>query len=419
MQSISLVGMPGCGKSTVGRHLARQLGLRFVDSDTRRSSTASACRSATSSPRRVKPAFRDVESDVIEALAGERGVVLATGGGAVLRPSNRDALHSRMHVFYLRATPEDLHRRLRNDTHRPLLQVANPLRRLRELYRERDPLYRRAAHFVVESVRPSVPALTGMVLMQLELAGLVDPAQVPSPIGSHAGDLNCAAMQAANAPVPDTLSAATRSVTVATARPPLRHPHRRRPAAGARRLDGPAARGAGGDREQPHGGCAVRQRAAKQAIAPHYGRVSRVLLPDGEQHKDWTSLNLDLRPPAGHRLRPQDGAVRPGRRRRRRHDRLCRRHLHARRALRAGADHAAGAGGFVGRRQDRHQPPARQEHDRRLLPARARDLRPGHAGHAATPRAVRRAGRGHQIRADRRHGLPRLDRGPPGRPAGP
>ena len=86
------------------------------------------------------------------------------------------------HVFYLRSTAEELHRRLRHDTQRPLLQVADPLRRLRELYRERDPLYRRTAHFVVESVRPSVSAMTGMVLMQLELAGLVDPAKVPSPI---------------------------------------------------------------------------------------------------------------------------------------------------------------------------------------------------------------------------------------------
>ena len=181
--SLALVGMPGCGKSTVGRHLARQLGLRFVDSDTE-------IEHRIGMPIRDyfaaqgEPAFRDVEADVIEKLASQPGIVLATGGGAVLRPSNRDALHSHMHVFYLRATPEDLHRRLRNDTQRPLLQVADPLRRLRELYRERDPLYRRAAHFVVESVRPSVPALTGMVLMQLELAGLVDPAQVPSMIDS-------------------------------------------------------------------------------------------------------------------------------------------------------------------------------------------------------------------------------------------
>lgn len=183
-ESISFVGMPGCGKSTVGRQLARQLGLHFIDSDTE-------IEQRIGMPIRDffaahgEPAFRDVEADVIEQLSGRAGIVLATGGGAVLRPSNRDALHSRMHVFYLRATPEDLHRRLRNDSHRPLLQVADPLRRLRELYRDRDPLYRRCAHFVVEAARPSAPALTGMVLMQLELAGLVDPAQVPSQVGNR------------------------------------------------------------------------------------------------------------------------------------------------------------------------------------------------------------------------------------------
>ena len=173
--------MPGCGKSTVGRHLGRQLGLRFVDVD-------ADIEHRVGMPIREyfeqhgEAAFRDVEQDAIETLTGLIGVVLATGGGAVLRPSNRDALHSRSHVFYLRATPEELHRRLRHDTQRPLLQVDDPLRRLRELYRERDPLYRRTAHFVIEAARPSVPAMLSMVLMQLEMAGLVDPGQVPSPI---------------------------------------------------------------------------------------------------------------------------------------------------------------------------------------------------------------------------------------------
>jgi shikimate kinase len=178
---ISLVGMPGSGKSTVGRHLARQLRLRFFDSD-------HEIESRIGMPIRDffaehgEERFRDVEQDVISDLSQQDASVLATGGGAVLRPSNRDALHSRTHVFYLRSTPEELFRRLRHDTQRPLLQVADPQRRLRELFRERDPLYRRTAHFVVESARPSVPALMGMVLMQLELAGLVDPGQVPSPI---------------------------------------------------------------------------------------------------------------------------------------------------------------------------------------------------------------------------------------------
>lgn len=125
--------------------------------------------------------FRDLEQRTIEALTQRDGIVLATGGGAVLRQANRDALHGRTQVFYLRATPEELARRLRHDTQRPLLQGGDPLRRLRELYRERDPLYRRTAHYVVESARPSVPALLNMVLMQLELAGLVDPAREPAP----------------------------------------------------------------------------------------------------------------------------------------------------------------------------------------------------------------------------------------------
>lgn len=178
--------MPGCGKSTVGRHLARQLGLRALDSD-------AEIEKRIGMPIRDyfaqqgEEAFRLVEQDVIDELTQLPGIVLATGGGAVLRPSNRDALHSRTHVFYLRSTPEELQRRLRHDTQRPLLQVADPGRKLRELFRERDPLYRRTAHFVVESARPSVHGLLGMVLMQLELAGLVDPRQVPSPIdqGEH------------------------------------------------------------------------------------------------------------------------------------------------------------------------------------------------------------------------------------------
>lgn len=109
-------------------------------------------------------------------------MVLATGGGAVLREANRVALHDRCTVIYLRSTPEELFRRLRHDSHRPLLQVPDPLHRLRELYRERDPLYRSTAHFVIETGRPSVPSLVNMVLMQLELAGLVDADRVPSPV---------------------------------------------------------------------------------------------------------------------------------------------------------------------------------------------------------------------------------------------
>ena len=80
-------------------------------------------------------------------------------------------------VVYLRTSPEELARRLKHDRSRPLLQVDNPLRKLRELYRQRDPLYRETAHFIIETGRPSVHALAALVLMQLELAGLVDPSR--------------------------------------------------------------------------------------------------------------------------------------------------------------------------------------------------------------------------------------------------
>ncbi len=177
--------MPGCGKSTVGRHLARQLGLGFVDSD-REIEQRLHMPIREWFAQQGEDSFRDVEQDVLEELTAREDLVIATGGGAVLRPSNRDALHSRTHVLYLRSSPEEIHRRLRHDRQRPLLQVSDPLQRLRELFRERDPLYRRTAHFIVEGARPSANALLGMVLMQLELAGLVDPARVPSPIDQTA-----------------------------------------------------------------------------------------------------------------------------------------------------------------------------------------------------------------------------------------
>lgn len=191
--------MPGCGKSTVGRHLARQLGRAFADSDAeieRRSGVPVREFFA----RHGETAFRDLEQQMVDELSRGGVGVLATGGGAVLRAANREALHARCRVFYLRATPDELHRRLRHDTSRPLLQGGDAQRKLRELFRERDPLYRRCAHFVVETPRPSVPTLLGMVLMQLELAGLVDPAQVPSPVDAPAPPPAAAAVPSATSP---------------------------------------------------------------------------------------------------------------------------------------------------------------------------------------------------------------------------
>ena len=117
--------------------------------------------------------FRDIEEEVIDELTQGASGVLSTGGGAVLRQSNRLHLRERGRVVYLKSSPEELFRRLRHDTNRPLLQVDDPLARLRELFSIRDPLYRETAHFVMETGRPSVATLVNMIVMQLELAGLL------------------------------------------------------------------------------------------------------------------------------------------------------------------------------------------------------------------------------------------------------
>ena len=182
MPLIALIGLPGGGKSTVGRHLARRLGCGFSDSDALIEKDL-GCSIRAFFEREGEPAFRDIEARMIAELTSQAQGVLATGGGAVLREVNRELLHARCTVIYLRSTPEELFRRLRHDTQRPLLQVKDPLGRLRELYQQRDPLYRKTAHFVIETGRPSVQTLVNMILMQLELAGLVSADAAPASIG--------------------------------------------------------------------------------------------------------------------------------------------------------------------------------------------------------------------------------------------
>ena len=169
---VALVGLPGSGKSTIGRQLARRLGRPFLDTD-----QVIEARVGLSIreffEREGEACFRDLEQAVIDELTQGEPCVLSTGGGAVLRPVNRQHLKQRTQAVYLHSAPEEVFRRLRHDRNRPLLQVPDPLARLRELYALRDPLYRESARFVVETGRPSVATLVNMVVMQLELAGVL------------------------------------------------------------------------------------------------------------------------------------------------------------------------------------------------------------------------------------------------------
>jgi len=166
---VALVGLPGSGKSTVGRQLARRLAIPFFDSD-HVIEQRLGCSIREFFEREGEERFRDIEQQVLDELTQGPAGVLSTGGGSVLRAANRQNLHQRSQVVYLRSTPDEVFRRVRHDRNRPLLQVADPLQRLRDLYAVRDPLYRETAHFVIETGRPSVATLVNMILMQLELA---------------------------------------------------------------------------------------------------------------------------------------------------------------------------------------------------------------------------------------------------------
>ncbi|KAF1050691.1 MAG: Shikimate kinase 1 [Burkholderia gladioli] len=162
----------GAGKTTVGRAVARRLDRPFFDSDYEIEARTGS-RIPLIFELEGEAGFRDREEKMIDELSQRNNVVLATGGGAVIRPENRNALNSRGIVIYLRANPHDLWLRTRKDKNRPLLQTEDPKARLQALYEVRDPLYRECAHFVIETDRPSVNGLVNMVLMQLELAGIV------------------------------------------------------------------------------------------------------------------------------------------------------------------------------------------------------------------------------------------------------
>ena len=165
--NIYLVGMMGAGKTTVGRLLARRLKLRFVDADQEMES-----RCGVKIPLifeiEGEAGFRARESQVLAELTALEGIVLGTGGGAVLSADNRSLLAANGTVVYLRARPEDLYERVRQDRNRPLLASDDPLGRLSELYVERDPLYRSIADLTVDTGRQGVNALARQLLFKLD-----------------------------------------------------------------------------------------------------------------------------------------------------------------------------------------------------------------------------------------------------------
>ena len=163
---VFLVGPMGAGKSTIGRQLAQALGLDFIDSD-REIETRSGVDIATVFDFEGEAGFRRRERAAIEELTRRHGIVLATGGGAVIDPDNRRELAARGTVVYLATSVPEQLRRTRRDRHRPLLQSGERRATLERLYRERDPLYREIAAIVVDTDGQRRRATVDRILAQL------------------------------------------------------------------------------------------------------------------------------------------------------------------------------------------------------------------------------------------------------------
>ncbi len=165
---ISLVGLPGSGKSTIARQLARTLSWRFLDADLEIEREA-GCRISAVFDRFGEERFRDIEQEVIARLTGESDAVIATGGGAVLRESNRSVLRERSTVVYLRFAPEALVHRLKNDKRRPLFRDCDVPTKLGQLFEERNPLYELVSHVVLDMAHFSAATAALAIRDRLEL----------------------------------------------------------------------------------------------------------------------------------------------------------------------------------------------------------------------------------------------------------
>lgn len=163
---IFLIGPMGVGKTTIGRVLSEELGFDFFDSD-REIEASTGADIPWIFDVEGEAGFRIRESKMIEELTKKEQLVLATGGGAILAPKNREWLSSRGTVVYLRASIRQQFERTSRDKNRPLLQTPNPEKRIKELMEIREPLYRETADIVIDTNRRNPKTVSNEILAQL------------------------------------------------------------------------------------------------------------------------------------------------------------------------------------------------------------------------------------------------------------
>ncbi|MGZ8293567.1 MAG: bifunctional shikimate kinase/3-dehydroquinate synthase AroKB [Telluria sp.] len=263
----------GAGKTTIGRLLARKLGMDFIDSD-----HEIEARTGASIPWifeiEGEPSFRRREADVIRDLTARKGLVLATGGGAVLNPDTRALLKASGTVIYLRANVHSIMARTSHDKNRPLLQTPDPRRKLEELTTQREPLYREVADLVIDTGRPNVQSMVHSILAQLEALAAPAARQAGQP------DTRGAMSEAASSTLNVKLGDRSYPITIGAgllADPELiaRHINGRQVAIVTNTTIAPLYL------ER----VAAPLRAAGREVIP-------IVLPDGEEHKTWASLML-------------------------------------------------------------------------------------------------------------------------------
>ena len=296
--SIFLVGLMGAGKTTIGRALAKKLNKRFVDSD-----HEIEARTGASIPVifeiEGEESFRKREAEVIRELSALENIVLATGGGAILREETRSVLKQRGTVIYLRAGINQILQRTGKDKNRPLLQTADPRRKLEELSRQRDPYYREVADFIIETGRPNIQYLVQAIMSQLELTPKASPATILAVTAIESEQPATATEHGATTPAATPVSFARPAMTTSTSSYIALHVDL-------------------GERSYPisigHGLLSSTElltrhiqgkRAAivtNDVVAPLYlakvqklledagKQVTTIVLPDGEEQKTWASL---------------------------------------------------------------------------------------------------------------------------------
>jgi 3-dehydroquinate synthase len=280
--SIFLVGLMGAGKTTIGRALAKKLNKRFVDSDHEIES-----RTGTTIPVifeiEGEESFRKREADVIRDLSAQQDIVLATGGGAILRAETRAYLKQRGTVIYLRAGINQILQRTGRDKNRPLLQTADPRRKLEELSRQRDPYYREVADFVIETGRPNVQFLVQAILSQLELT----PKQIADAASTSATSSAQPAANAEPAMTASTFTPVALQVELGERSYPITigHDLLSNSELLTRHVAGKRVAVVTNDKVGP-----LYLPRVRKLLEDAGKQVTEIVLPDGEEQKTWASL---------------------------------------------------------------------------------------------------------------------------------